>query len=143
MSDAEPAKPAKPVPTPSDLAAPYWEAARAGRLDIQRCAACRRWVHFPDVRCPACGSTELAFEPVGGRGAVATFTVVHRPFVPGFAAHVPYAVGWVDLEEQPGLRVFADLVDIAPDDVRIGLPVEVTFTERPGWGLIPSFRPRP
>jgi uncharacterized protein len=140
MSDATPAK---PIPTPSDLAAPYWEAARAGRLDIQRCAACRRWVHFPDVRCPSCGSTELPFEPVTGRGVVATFTVVHRPFVPGFAADVPYAVGWVDLEEQPGLRVFADLVDVAPGDVRIGLPVEVTFTERPGWGLIPGFRPRP
>lgn len=140
MSDAPPD--AKPVPTPSDLAAPYWEAARAGRLEIQRCASCRRWVHFPDVRCPSCGSTELGFEPVSGRGEVATFTLVHRPFVPGFAADVPYAVGWIDLEEQAGLRVFADLVDVEPDDVRIGLPVEVTFTERDGWGTIASFRPR-
>lgn len=135
---------AKPIPTPSELAAPYWEAARAGRLEIQRCASasCRRWVHFPDVRCPSCGATGLAFEPVSGRGEVATFTLVHRPFVPGFADDVPYALGWIDLEEQAGLRVFADLVEIAPGDVRIGLPVEVTFTERAGWGTIASFRPR-
>lgn len=133
---------AKPVPEPSELAAPYWEAARAGRLEIQRCRACRRWIHFPDVRCPSCLATDLGFEPVGGRGVVGAYTVVHRSFVPGFGADGPYAVGWIDLEEQAGLRVFADLVDIAPEDVSIGLPVEVTFTERPGWGLIPSFRPR-
>jgi uncharacterized OB-fold protein len=133
---------AKPVPQPSELAAPYWEAAREGRLEIQRCRACRRWVHFPDVRCPSCGATELGFEPVQGHGVVGTFTVVHRSFVPGFAGEVPYAVGWVDLDEQPGLRVFADLVEVDPDDVRIGMPVGVTFTERAGWGLVPSFRPR-
>jgi uncharacterized OB-fold protein len=143
MSEPTPATPAKPVPEPSDLAAPYWEAARAGRLDIQRCRTCHRFVHFPDVRCPFCGSTELAFEPVSGRGVVSTFTLVHRTFVAGFADDVPYAVGWIDLVEQDGLRVFADLVDVAPDDVRIGLDVEVTFTERAGWGPIPSFRPTP
>jgi uncharacterized protein len=131
----------KPIPTPSEVAAPYWEAARAGRLEIQRCRACRRWVHFPDVRCPSCGATDLGFEPVSGRGVVATFTAVHRTFVPGFTDDAPYAVGWVDLDEQASLRVFADLVDVAPDDVRIGTPVEVTFTEREDWGLIPSFRP--
>jgi hypothetical protein len=130
----------KPIPEPSDLAAPYWEAARAGRLEIQRCRSCRRWVHFPDVRCPGCGGTELAFEPVSGRGVVGTFTLVHRSFVAGFADDVPYAVGWIDLVEQDGLRVFADLVEIPAENVRIGLHVEVTFTERAGWGLIPSFR---
>jgi uncharacterized protein len=134
--------PGKPIPEPSDLAAPYWEAARAGRLEIQRCRSCHRWIHFPDVRCPWCGGTELVFEPVSGRGVVSTFTLVHRTFVAGFADDVPYAVGWIDLVEQDGLRVFADLVDIAAADVRIGLEVEVTFTERAGWGPIPSFRPR-
>jgi len=132
----------KPIPSPSELAAPYWEAARAGRLEIQRCQSCGRWIHFPDVRCPWCGGTELAFEPVRGDGVVATFTLVHRTFVAGFDDHVPYAVGWIDLVEQDGLRVFADLVDIAAADVRIGLEVEVTFTERAGWGPIPSFRPK-
>jgi len=135
--------PGKPIPEPSELASPYWEAARAGRLEIQRCRTCHRWIHFPDVRCPWCGATELAFEPVSGHGVVSTFTLVHRTFVAGFDDEVPYAVGWIDLVEQEGLRVFADLVDIAAAaDVGIGLEVEVTFTERAGWGLIPSFRPR-
>ena len=132
---------AKPVPVLTPVSAPYWEAARERRLEIQRCRTCRRWIHFPDVRCPACGSDRLAFERVQGTGVVSTFTVVHRTFVPGFGADGPYAVGWIDLDEQEGLRVFADLVDCAADDVHIGMRVEVVFTERDGWGPIPSFRP--
>lgn len=131
----------RPAPTFSDLSAPYWEAARSGRLEIQRCQACRLWVHFPAVRCPRCRSTELSYEPVSGHGIVSSFTVVHRRFVPGFEDEDPYAVGWIDLVEQDGLRVFADFVDIAPDEVTIGLPVEVRFTPREGWGLVPSFAP--
>src|SRR4029453_17921883 len=100
-----------------------------------------RVVPPPERPRPFGGATGLAFEPVSGRGVVSTFTLVHRTFVAGFADDVPYAVGWVDLVEQDGLRVFADLVEIAPGDVRIGLDVEVTFTERAGWGPIPSFRP--
>jgi len=131
----------KPIPQPSDLAAPYWEAARQGRLKIQRCRDCRFWVHFPDVRCPRCGSEHLAFEAVSGQGRISTFTFVHRTFVAGFEGDVPYPVAWIDLVEQPGLRVFADLADTPAETVAIGLPVEVVFSERAGWGTIPSFRP--
>jgi uncharacterized OB-fold protein len=125
-----------------ETAAPYWSAATARRLEIQRCRSCARWIHFPAPSCPACGSAELGFEPVSGVGVVDTFTVVHRAFAPEVADEVPYAVGFVELPEQRGLRVFADFVGIAPHDVRIGLPVVVTFTDRDPWGLVPSFRPQ-
>jgi uncharacterized protein len=129
----------RPVPEPTPLSAPYWQAAREGRLELQRCRQCRRWIHFPDFLCPRCGSADLAFEEARGDGTVDTFTVVHRVFVPGFADHAPYAVGWVLLAEQPGLRVFADFVGIPSDRLRIGLPVTACFTERPGWGTVLSF----
>ncbi|MES2171865.1 MAG: Zn-ribbon domain-containing OB-fold protein [Actinomycetota bacterium] len=130
---------AKPIPAFSAISQPYWEAAREGRLTVQRCDFCRLWQHFPESRCPACGSTSLHFEAVSGRGTIDTFTVVHRSFVPGFDDEAPYAVGWIALPEQPGLRVFADFVGIDHDSLFIGMPVEVTFTTRSGWGTIPSF----
>ena len=129
----------RPVPQPTALSAPYWAAARAGRLELQRCRACRHWVHFPDVLCPRCGSGDLAFEEARGAGTVDSYTVVHRVFVPGFESHAPYAVGWVSLDQQPGLRVFADFVDIPPDQLRIDLAVTACFTQRPGWGTVLSF----
>jgi uncharacterized OB-fold protein len=127
---------------PADPAGPYWAAAARRRLEIQRCAGCGTWIHFPQDACPRCGGADLHFEAVSGRGVIDTYTVVHRSFAPETAGDVPYAAGFIELEEQAGLRVFADVVETDPGAVRIGLPVEVTFTERHQWGLVPSFRPR-
>lgn len=115
----------RPIPAPSPLTAPYWEACRRGELAIQRCAGCRRFVHFPEAACPFCGGADLPYETVSGRGTVHTFTVVHRTFLPGFTP--PYVVAWIDLDE--GARAFGDVVHCAPEDVRIGLPVRVCFDD--------------
>jgi uncharacterized OB-fold protein len=128
-----------PVPDPPPLSAPYWEAARQGRLELQRCADCRLWIHFPDHLCPGCGSGRLAFEEAAGDGVLESFTVIHRVFVPGFEELAPYAVGWVALDLQPGLRVFTDLVGLPHDRLRPGLRVAPTFTTREGWGRLLSY----
>ena len=122
----------RPVPVPTPLTEPYWTACRRGELALQRCAACRRFVHFPEPVCPYCGGGELPYETVAGRGTVHTFSVVHRSFLPGFEP--PYTIAWIDLPE--GARVFGDITGCAPGDVRIGMPVEVRFDED-----IPHWRP--
>lgn len=132
----------RPVPHPDALTAPYWAAAARHELVTQRCAHCRRRVHFPRPTCPACGAPDLPYEPVRGTGTVHTFSVVHRPFVPGFAALVPYVTAWIDLDDQPGLRTFGNVVACSPEDVHIGLPVHVCFTDLPAFGPIPNFRPQ-
>lgn len=127
----------RPAPTPSPLTEPFWAACGRGELALQRCAGCRRFVHFPEPRCPYCGGEDLAYEAVSGHGTVHTFTVVHRSFLPGFEP--PYAVAWVDLPE--GARVFGDVTGCPPGDVRIGMPVRVRFAELPGFGPIPHWSP--
>lgn len=127
----------KPGVQPTALTRPYWDAAAEGRLAIQRCGSCRRWVHFPRPRCPSCGSAALAFEPVSGRGKVETFTVIHRSFVPGFEG--PYVAAWIALPEQEGLRAFGNVTGCAPDEVTIGMAVEVWFEPR-GDQKLPNFR---
>jgi uncharacterized OB-fold protein len=127
----------KPVVLPTALTQPYWDAAAAGRLAIQRCGSCRRFVHFPRPRCPGCGSAELSFEPVSGKGTVETFTVIHRSFVPGFEG--PYVAAWIALPEQEGLRAFGNVTGCSPNEVSIGMPVEVWFEPR-GDVTMPNFR---
>lgn len=121
----------RPVPSPTALTAPYWEACRRGELVVQRCPRCRRWVHFPRPACPDCGA-EPAYERVSGRGKVHTFSVVGRTFLPGFAP--PYTIAWIDLDE--GVRVFGNV----HGEARIGGPVRVCFDELPGFGPIPNWR---
>ena len=123
----------------SDLCQPYWDGAACGELVIQRCADCGRWIHFPEPICPSCGSVRLGFEPVSGIGAVETFSVIHRSFVPEFADRTPYVIAWIALPEQAGLRVFANLTDCTPDEAAIGMPVEVCFEQRDGRA-VPNFR---
>lgn len=121
--------------------APYFEAAARGELTLQRCAACRRWIHFPEPRCPGCGGSETTFEPVSGAGTVETFSIVHRSFVPEFADRTPYVIAWIALPEQPGLRVFGNVTGCAPEEVAIGMPVDVYFEELNGR-VRPNFRKR-
>ncbi|MFN0093764.1 MAG: Zn-ribbon domain-containing OB-fold protein [Dehalococcoidia bacterium] len=131
----------KPYPMPDDVSRPYWEAANEGRLAIQRCAACARWVHTPEAVCPGCGSSALAFQDVSGKGRVYSFTVVRDNVTKGFEDQVPYVVGLIELAEQPRLIVVTNVVGCDPERVRVGMPVEVTFEPITAAQQIPQFRP--
>jgi uncharacterized protein len=126
----------RPRPVVTPLTEPYWTAARDCRLVVQHCSGCDAFTHFPADACSGCGeSSELVWREVSGAGHVYTFTVVHRAAVPGFK--LPYAIAWIDLVEGP--RVFGGVLNCAPDEVRIGMPVTVVFEERAGFGPVPTF----
>ena len=67
-----------------------------------------------------------------------TFTVNHHPFNPDVP--VPYVVAIVELEEQDGLRFTTNVVNCAPEDVRIDMPLSMVF-ERQGDVFVPQFEP--
>lgn len=127
----------RPLPLPDADTAFFWEGARAGRLLILRCRDCGTYIHLPKPACRACGGSNLAPEPVSGRGVVHTYTVTHAP-VAGFTP--PFAVVLVELVEQVGLRLVSSLVDVPPDEVRIGMPVEVVFERVSDDVWLPLFR---
>lgn len=116
----------------------FWTGGAHGELRFLRCEACRYWIHPPGPVCPACLGRELVVDAASGRGTVHTFTVNHQAWIPGFDP--PYVVAIVELPEQEGLRLTTNIVGLPHDQVRIGLPVEVTFEAHDGvW--IPLFRP--
>ena len=141
----EPAQPKavpKPAPSPGEITRFFWDAAREHRLVVQRCDGCGYYIHWPQLRCPRCGSERLSHAELSGRGTVYSFCIVHHVFHPGFAADVPYSLAMIELAEQPGLRMVANIIDCANEDVRTGMAVEVTFEDREGYTL-PQFRPAP
>lgn len=127
----------RPMPTPSPLSQPFWKATKEGRLVIQRCTQCGEYVWTPQMACRKCLTETLEWKQVSGRGTIHTFTVMHRAANPAFKA--PYTIVVVDLEEGP--RILSDLIGIDPKDVRIGMPVEVSFEDAGPVGLY-HFRPR-
>jgi hypothetical protein len=68
---------------------------------------------------------------------VETFSVNHQQWIPGSE---PYIIAWVSIDEQPDIRLTTNLVDVEPDDVTIGMPVEVVF-ELNEDVYLPLFRP--
>lgn len=116
--------------------APFWQGGAEGVLRMHHCDDCVRWFHPPAPVCPRCGGFAVAPRAVSGRGTVASFTVNHQAWTPELKA--PYVVAVVELDEQPGLRFVSNVVGCPTDEVRIGLPVRVTF-ERHEDVWIPLF----
>jgi uncharacterized OB-fold protein len=95
-------------------------------------------VFIPQPLCTRCQAETLEWVASSGRGTVYSYTIVHRAPRPAFA--VPYVVAIVELEE--GWHMLTNLVDVAPEAVRVGLPVEVTFRRMSEAITLPYFRPR-
>ena len=127
----------RPLPEPNPETAFFWEAAQKGELHILRCNACGTYVHLPRPACRNCQSTDLAPARVGGRGVVHSFTVTHFP-LPGFDP--PFAVALIELEE--GVRLASNVVDVPPEEMAVGIPVEVTFEKVADDVTLPLFRKR-
>ena len=130
----------RPLPFPDELTQPYWDGAKDHRLMIQRCARCRSWQHPPSLFCAACSSQDLAAEEASGRGALHAWTVLHDAPAPGFADRLPLIIAVVELDEQAGLMLGANLIDAAPADLRLGLAVEGAFETVTPEGTLPQFR---
>ena len=131
-----------PYPIPEFAAKYYWEACNRREFQMQRCTACARYRWMPGELCPYCDSADLVWTPLSGRGTVSTWTVVTHPVHPAAVAQVPYIVVEVEIEEQPGLRVISTLVEIDPEEITIGVPVEVEFREHSSGQKLPVFKPR-
>src|SRR5215470_3201516 len=121
----------KPLPAITSEAKPFWDAAAQNKLVVQRCRDCRAYVWTPRPACYECGSEELEWTDVSGKGAVYSFTVIRqvvgRAASKAFEPDVPYVVAWVDLEEGP--RMISNVVGCAVEDVKLGMHVAVTFEQ--------------
>jgi uncharacterized protein len=118
--------------------AAYWNSGKDGVLAICRCADCRAWVHPPVPFCPVCEGRNVAPEAASGRGRVVTFTINHKPWVPGLA--VPYVLALVALEEADEVRLVANITHCDPEAVTFDMPVKVWFEPQEDlW--VPLFRP--
>jgi len=114
-----------PLPQPDHDSAPWWEGLDRHELLMQACGRCGRLRWPPRSLCNVCGSPDVTWVPVSGRGAVVSWTVTHRA-PPGVAT--PYVVVLVRIEEQEDLFLpgYCD----APSDgsgLVIGAPVAVGF----------------
>jgi uncharacterized OB-fold protein len=73
-----------------------------------------------------------------GRGVVYTFTITRQPVSRAFEGRLPWAVVDVKLEE--GVHLISNLVDCDPEEIEIGMAVEVVFEEVNAEITLPKFK---
>jgi len=128
-----------PRPAAIDVTAHFWDGLAAEEVRLQRCRACDRWVFYPRPRCPTCLSAELGWHRVSGGGTVYSYTIARQPTHPSFAAEVPQLLAIVELDE--GVRLTTTIVDVAQDQLRIGMAVAPVFDHNSDGTTLLRFRP--
>ncbi len=128
-----------PPPLADGITLPFWQAAAEHRLVVQRCTACQHTRLPPAPVCPDCRAEGADWLEVPGRGEVYTYTIVHRPIAGG--QELPFVVAVVALEDSGGLRMISNLVDVSPNALAIGMPVELVWEDMGPELAIPRFRP--
>lgn len=118
-ADPRPPKP-RPAPRPDADSAPYYAAARQGRVVVQRCRTCGAHQLYGRRLCTTCGG-DVEWVPASGRGTVYSWTVIRQQYARPFRDMVPYVVALVDLAEGP--RVMTNVVGCPPEAVHIGMAV--------------------
>ena len=127
----------KPLPLPTQDTREYWEGCRRHELLIQKCRKCGALRFYPRPMCPECNSMEYDWIKACGKGRVYSWTVAVRQFHPAF--EVPYVIAIVELEE--GVRMTTNVINCKPEELYVGMPVEVIFEDVSEEITIPKFRP--
>src|SRR5579875_2012282 len=124
-----------PGPVLDPWTAPFWEAVRRHRLILQRCDGCGTVCYPPGPSCHSCLSQESSWIDASGRATVESWVVFHYTYFDGLKPALPYNVALVRLSE--GVPFMTNLVGVAPDDIKVGLPVRLVFEDVPGAGTLP------
>ncbi len=131
-------------PSPSPIRSPSSSGTVSPRASCASSAARTAGTTCTTRRCCAATASPTTSRVSGSRAAATlyTWTIAVQPFHPFYVDRIPYIVATVELDEEPGLMFMTQLTDCTEDDLRIGMPVEVTFVELHPELTLPFFRPR-
>ena len=127
----------RPIPRPTRISRPFWDACAQGRLLYQRDAVTGAPIFPPQEFSVSSVTIPPVWAESKGEGSVYSYSVVSRPQTPAF--EVPYVVAIVELDE--GYTMMSNIIDCKPDEVSIGMRVHVAFRPIRDGIVLPFFAP--
>jgi hypothetical protein len=127
----------RPLPRITPVARPLFDAADEGRFVLPRCPR-DGFFYYPRTRCPHCLADDWTWSDASGRGTVHAFTIDRVGHDPGQRERLPLVIAVIELAEGP--RMTANVLECDPEEVRVGMPVEVMYERVDDVTLI-QFRP--
>lgn len=129
----------KPLPHIDEESRPFFEALQRHELYVQKCRECGDLRYHPRALCTNCLSSRTEWLRARGTGKIYTFTVTYQNQSAGFRESLPYVMAWVELDE--GVKMLTNIIDCPPEQVKIGMPVEVAFEDVTPEVTLTKFRP--
>ena len=114
----------------------FWEGTAAGERRIQQCRGCQALRFPPGPSCPRCHSIDQSYVVASGTGTVFSYVVHRHPPVPG--KELPIVIALIDLDE--GVRMVGEVVDVADDEIEIGMRLRVGFHRIDDELTLPTWR---
>ncbi|WP_072801677.1 Zn-ribbon domain-containing OB-fold protein [Rhodococcoides yunnanense] len=117
-----------PVPVPTPVSRPYWDALRQHRIEIQYSPSTDAWVFYPRILAPGSLADDLEWREIEGSGVLSTYTISTRPTAPPWKDVVPQYLAIVQWDQGP--RICTELVDVEdPTALTVGMAVLPVFVD--------------
>jgi uncharacterized protein len=129
----------KPLPIVDADSKEFWDGCQRHEFQMQKCDQCHSFYFPPGPICPHCFSTNFKWEKLSGQAEVYSFVIVRRSPGPDWDADVPYVMADIQLAEGP--KMISNVVGCKPEDVKIGMKVQVTFDDVTEAVSLPKFKP--
>lgn len=146
--DSATVKPFKNMPPPllhdplaDERTQPFWDAAQEECLVAPRSATCGKFRMPPSRFCSRCLSQDLEWVPLPGTGTVFTYIVVRHPLNPRATDYVPFMPAAIDADSAPGMRYISNVVECQPEEVQIGMRVQVVWNHVNNKLTLPFWAP--
>jgi uncharacterized OB-fold protein len=107
----------------------FWDRCRNHELAFQKCTSCGTFRNPPVPVCHHCSSNGYEWSPVSGAGTVYSFTIVTHPVAEFLQTTVPFNVSLVEFDDAPGVRLITNVVDAEPDELAIGMKVQLHWED--------------
>ncbi len=129
----------KPLPEIQPWSKKFWEGTKEKKLLIQECKDCGAKIFYPRKHCPECWSSQLFWSEASGKATIFSYSVTLAGVEERFAEDLPFVLALVDLEE--GVRMMTNVVGCKPEEVSIGMNVEVVFEKITDEITLPKWKP--
>jgi|TARA_B110000014_G_scaffold140604_1_gene97515 uncharacterized protein len=130
----------KPLPDFRPETKPFWDGTKNHKLLLPKCKDTGKVFFYPRAISPFPGSVNMDFDWVesSGKGKVWTFSVHYMGPTRAYKGET-YVVAMIELDD--GVKMMSNVVGIDPEEVKIGMEVEVVFEDATDEVTFAKFKP--
>ncbi len=116
----------------------FWQKLEEGEVYGTKCRKCNKLYYPPQGDCAHCLSSDVEWVKLNKEAILETYTrPLQRPA--GFEQYEPYTIAIARTRD--GVRVMGWLEDTKPEDVSVGMKLEMSTKKLPDGFIVITFKP--